>query len=700
MRDRTAAVNVVLVRLSRVVSAIFVCLIFAGAGQSAAANETAVLIVDSSNSMWGQIDRRNKVVITRNALAENLKRHRNKLNLGIIAYGHRSRVSCRDIQTIVKPGKIEPRRFERAIRRLVPNGKTPIARSLNAAAKLLNKTEGRRNIILLSDGLDNCGPDPCATAAALKSSDAGITVHVIAFSVDRSKHHRLRCISKNTGGTFHTARNAKGLSKAIDGAFTAAAIVEEIAPPTPDQVLSDAGGTIPAEPPAAVESAKPAGTAAAASPNGTEAKAIQSTESNPTTSAGTTDSGPAEPTLAEAEPVDTTAPLADGQTAALKTATPDPGDEPASETGQDRSAKDPATDTFLSAVSAITTAQVAAFGQMPSTPAKTEDRDSRLAQSQTTTPAADQVADAADDIVTGAVPKQESGSKLDPRQIEPDKSAIPRIPDEIRPDFLISQTEVEKGKEGIKLKAQITASTAAITREIDWRIYQIEDIKKQKWRQVGAKLTAEALFTLPTGNYVVRAVYGSVRAAKVIAVDEGKQVDATFILNAGALRVQPALAFLDAPQGTAAKHWVFGTAKSSQGKRRLFSQSNTPDEVIRLNAGTYRLVSRYGDANALVETDITIKPGLLTEVEINHKAGIATFVSTTPANAKDPAKDTTRWELKDAAGATVVRSTGLRTSHILAPGDYEMTADVGGKTFKSSFKIAIGEAKTVEISDQ
>ena len=132
---------------------------------------------------------------------------------------------------------------------------------------------------------------------------------------------------------------------------------------------------------------------------------------------------------------------------------------------------------------------------------------------------------------------------------------------------------MDKGKEGITLKAQITASTAAITRKIDWRIYQIEDIKKQKWRQVAAENIAEPSFDLPTGNYVVRAVYGSVRAAKVISVDQGKRVDATFILNAGALRVLPALAFLDAPTKHGCQALGFWQGKEKAGENVVCSPS-------------------------------------------------------------------------------------------------------------------------------
>ena len=88
----------------------------------------------------------------------------------------------------------------------------------------------------------------------------------------------------------------------------------------------------------------------------------------------------------------------------------------------------------------------------------------------------------------------------------------------------------------------------------------------------------------------------------------------------------------------------------------------------------------------------------MTEVEINHKAGIVTFVSESLPAGTQKDKVKTSWELKDSKGTIVVRSTGLQTAHILAPGKYVMTADIAGKSYKSDFSIDIGEAKTVDIS--
>ena len=267
----------------------------------------------------------------------------------------------------------------------------------------------------------------------------------------------------------------------------------------------------------------------------------------------------------------------------------------------------------------------------------------------------------------------------------------------MRPTFLINEEAAKNGDEGLRLRGQITSSTAPITRPIDWAAYKVEDAKADRWRKIASVATPVASISLPPGQYVVRATYGAARAAKVLVVKPGKRIDATFILNAGGLRVLPALAFMDTPKGVIAKHWIFGAVPSENGKRRLFAQSDLVGEVIRLNAGTYSLVSRFGNANAVVETDVTIRPGMLTEVEINHKVGLVTLRLSGAAQG-NASGEPVKWQLVDSKGTIVFRAEGNETAQVLVPGSYRATAEYRGKSYSSDFAVEIGEKKTVEIT--
>ena len=52
-------------------------------------NSDLILILDASNSMWGQIDGVNKIVIAREAVGGLIDDLPDASNVGLVAYGHR-----------------------------------------------------------------------------------------------------------------------------------------------------------------------------------------------------------------------------------------------------------------------------------------------------------------------------------------------------------------------------------------------------------------------------------------------------------------------------------------------------------------------------------------------------------------------------------------------------------------------------------
>ena len=100
---------------------------------------------------------------------------------------------------------------------LNPRGRTPMTDAVVAAAQSLRYTEEAATVILVSDGIENCNPDPCAMARELEAAGIGFTAHVIGFDVAAEPEARaqMQCIAENTGGLFLTADNAAELSSAL-----------------------------------------------------------------------------------------------------------------------------------------------------------------------------------------------------------------------------------------------------------------------------------------------------------------------------------------------------------------------------------------------------------------------------------------------------------------------------------------------------
>jgi Ca-activated chloride channel homolog len=183
----------------------------------------ALLILDGSGSMWGPIDGQTKITMARQAVATILGRLPAGQRIGLMAYGHRRKSDCGDIELMIAPGSVDPARFNAAVGAITPRGKTPLSESLRQAARAL-AGQRKASVILVSDGIETCGADPCAVAAELKKAGVGFTAHVIGFDVaDPVARRQLQCIARNTGGVYLDAGNAGALEAALGNAVAATA---------------------------------------------------------------------------------------------------------------------------------------------------------------------------------------------------------------------------------------------------------------------------------------------------------------------------------------------------------------------------------------------------------------------------------------------------------------------------------------------
>lgn len=187
----------------------------------------AMMILDASGSMWGQIDGVAKISIARDVIDEVLIEWDPEVELGLMAYGHRRKGDCTDIETIQSVAPLNTKSFSALVRSLNPKGKTPISNSLLLAAAELRHVENPASIILVSDGIETCEAVPCITATLLENSGIDFTVHVVGFGLTAEESEKLKCIADNTGGKFLTADNATELTDAL--AKTVVAVSEKAA---------------------------------------------------------------------------------------------------------------------------------------------------------------------------------------------------------------------------------------------------------------------------------------------------------------------------------------------------------------------------------------------------------------------------------------------------------------------------------------
>ena len=102
--------------------------------------ERAVIVLDGSGSMWGQIDGKPKLQIARETLRTVLGSVPADMELGLMAYGHRQKGVCTDIELIVEPGQGTGTAIADAADKMKFIGMTPLSEAVRQAAETLRHT--------------------------------------------------------------------------------------------------------------------------------------------------------------------------------------------------------------------------------------------------------------------------------------------------------------------------------------------------------------------------------------------------------------------------------------------------------------------------------------------------------------------------------------------------------------------------------
>lgn len=192
-----------------------------------AAEGKSIIVLDGSGSMWGQIEGRAKLEIAREALANVLSGLAPETELGLMAYGHREKGNCGDIELMVAPAAGSGPAIAAAANAMQFLGKTPLTEAVRRAAAELRSTEEKATVILITDGIETCEADPCALGAELEASGIDFTAHVVGFGLSAEDGQKVACLAQNTGGQYIEAKDAGSLTSALQATVAAA---PEVAP--------------------------------------------------------------------------------------------------------------------------------------------------------------------------------------------------------------------------------------------------------------------------------------------------------------------------------------------------------------------------------------------------------------------------------------------------------------------------------------
>ena len=175
---------------------------------STAPSGNLIFILDASGSMGAKIQGKMKIDIAKEVLSGLIRDIPAGVNVGLVAYGHRQKADCDDVEELAALGPLDREPLIAKINSLDHKGKTPITRSVQIVAEGLKSLENETTIVLVSDGEETCDGDPCAMVKELKASGIKFVMHVIGFDVTEKEKTQLSCLAEAGGGTYFTAKNA------------------------------------------------------------------------------------------------------------------------------------------------------------------------------------------------------------------------------------------------------------------------------------------------------------------------------------------------------------------------------------------------------------------------------------------------------------------------------------------------------------
>lgn len=207
-------------------------------------------IVDASGSMLETLDDGTlKRDAARDFLIEILLGYNAETHLGLRAYGHRvnweedEAASCEDIELIAPVDLGQMNSMALWLMDFDTLGMTPLHASVEQALQDFDTSDPDRenNLVLISDGIETCGGDPCQLVEFAKREGVNFTLHVVGVAVDTETRSQLECIAEEGGGVYYDVNSADEFKQALE------AIQEEHE--EEEEIISFADATETARPP-------------------------------------------------------------------------------------------------------------------------------------------------------------------------------------------------------------------------------------------------------------------------------------------------------------------------------------------------------------------------------------------------------------------------------------------------------------------
>lgn len=210
--------------------------------------QSVLIILDASASMNERLENKSKIQWAKDVVIDTLRSLPPNVNVGLRVYGHKlgdgigyggyggggfmlrgryggppsgwgggDAEACRQSELLDPVQQNSRANIAAQLINIRAVGKTPIAYSLSQAVHNdLSGIPGKKTIILVSDGQETCGGDPCNMAVDFVRSGVDVKINTIALVTrDRVADDQLKCIALATKGRFYSANTSAELARSM-----------------------------------------------------------------------------------------------------------------------------------------------------------------------------------------------------------------------------------------------------------------------------------------------------------------------------------------------------------------------------------------------------------------------------------------------------------------------------------------------------
>lgn len=252
---------------------------------------------------------------------------------------------------------------------------------------------------------------------------------------------------------------------------------------------------------------------------------------------------------------------------------------------------------------------------------------------------------------------------------------------------------MKAGEGAVFASARYSSDGTAINGGLHWRVYADKPDQSGVFRLLKEDTSAQPTFVLPAGSYIVHVAFGLASTAKPVQVSR-EATRETFEIAGGGLRVEGRVGNVKIPIGQISFD-IYQGSQFEQSDRRPIVSSVQTGSVVLVPEGTYYILSKYGDGNAVVRSDIRVAAGKLTDITVTHRAAQIMFKLVSKRGGEALAN--TDWAVLSPAGDTIAETKGAFPRVILAEGEYKIIARNDNKVYQQDLTVIPGVDGEIEV---